>query len=117
MPDGKRIDRMLPVKLTDQEQRDKGKALAHVFSEYRQTQQDKKDAAAKYKELEQAQLEQVEILKDIVASGYEQRVVTCQWDYDFGKGKRTLHRMDTGEVLETSAIPQEELQADLGFAS
>lgn len=113
MADGKTIERMLPVKLTEQEQRDKGKALAHVFAEYRKTQADKKEAAASYKELEQAQLEQLEGLREIVSSGYEGRVVVCRWSYDWDRGKRSLIRTDSGEVLETEAIPANELQTDL----
>lgn len=116
MSDGQRWEELLPVQLTEKEERAKGKVLAHVFERYRKVQADKKNAAAAFKEQENAHLEEMETLRAIVSSGYEERMVTVAWVYDYSKGKRAKVRQDTGEVIDTQAIPATELQTDLGLS-
>jgi hypothetical protein len=90
--------------------------LAHVFSEYRDTQDKKKTAASAFKEMETAHLEEMEVLKEIIKSGFEERMVVCVWVYDWAKGKRSLVRQDTRELVDTQAIPADEHQTDLGLS-
>lgn len=42
--------------------------------------------------------------------GEEDRDVECWWDYDFVNGEKKLVRSDTGEVVETQKIKDEERQ-------
>lgn len=48
----------------------------------------------------------------LINTGKEFRMVECEWHYDWRAGKKTGHRVDTGEVVSKDIITPEERQLD-----
>lgn len=116
MSDGERFDRMLPCKLSHDEVENKGKALAHAYDEYCRIEEQKKAQNSVFKEQLDAARDEMGVLRTLIKTGYEARVVTCVWVYEWSAGKRAMVRQDTGQVVDEQAIPAEELQTNLSLS-
>lgn len=106
--------RSLPVKLTDEEHIDRGRAQADQYKEYCAVEAKKKADNEVLKERLDAARKEMERLSVICKTGFEPRQVDCRWEFDYASGQKTLIRQDTGEVVEGPVtIPVSERQGNL----
>lgn len=103
----------LPVKLTDAERMQCADALANAIQSTADAKA-KKRSIVKNLDREIAEIEQEAIeLRDAVATGREYREVIVHRVYDFEKAIVTETRTDTGEVLRSRAMTDDERQQKL----
>lgn len=102
--------RQLRVKLTGGEIAKYSKELAKQNQDLKEVEEAKKEVVGKY----DSQIKTIKLallnLSRKVTTEEEDRNVDCWWDYDFAKGEKSLIRSDTGEVVETQIIRDEERQ-------
>lgn len=107
------IKDVLPVKLTAEERMQCADALANALQGIADAKAKKrrivKDLDREIAEVEQEAIE----LRDAVATGREYREVIVHRVYDYEKATVTEHRTDTGEVLRSRAMTDEERQQKL----
>ncbi len=48
-----------------------------------------------------------------ISSGYEMRMIKCRTVIDYKRDKKTVARIDTGEVIEEGKIPDSERQVEM----
>jgi len=65
------------------------------------------------KEDEETRNGSIKRISRIVATGIDHRPVRCARFYDFGAGKVTISRIDTGEIVQTREITDRERQDNL----
>ena len=115
MPPKDRTDRIetifLPVKLTEEEKRDRALEAARLRSERERDEY----AEEARKKAEKARIGTVEATERAclraVETGEELRPTDCEWSAE-GKGRlMQLRRMDTGEVVRTRPMSDTELAA------
>ena len=109
----KRVTRILPVKLTTREVVERGQLAAQVIRQIDDVDRVKKQAAADAKESSDRLESELRRLSYIVEREEEDRTVECFWRFDFMKNEKNLIREDTGEVVETKAMTDEERQIAL----
>ncbi len=108
--DSKTLTRHLPVLLTIPEQLNYGSSLAQLHQQYTSVENQKKIAAETYKETLEELDGRIAHIARVLRDGSELRPVDCLWKYLFPANQKELVRMDTGEVVEISAITSEERQ-------
>lgn len=106
----KPINRFLPVPLTTPEKVDYGRNLAHLHQEYAALEIEKKHVADTFKDRLEGLDGRISALAVVVRNGEEVRDVECHWRYLFESNTKELIRMDTGEIVETTAISASERQ-------
>lgn len=107
------IKDILPVKLTDEQRMQCADALANALQGI-QDAKTKKRRIVKDLDKEIAEVEQEAVeLRDAVATGRQYQEVIVHRVYDYEKATVTEHRTDTGEVLRSRAMTDEERQATL----
>jgi hypothetical protein len=107
------IKDVLPVKLTDDQRMQRADALANSLQAINDAKNKKKRIVKDLdKEIAEVEQESVE-LRDAVATGREYIEVVVHRVYDYEKAIVTEHRTDTGEVLRSRAMTDEERQAKL----
>jgi len=95
--------KILPCKLTEQELHDKSMSLARVTAELQAVKEEKKAADADFnKDLKVLALE-IQNLATTINKGYEDKAVEVEWTFDWDRKVKTLHRLDTGEVVMKDA--------------
>lgn len=107
------IKDVLPVKLTDKERMECADALANAIQSAADA-RNKKKSIVKNLDREIAEIDQEAIeLRDAVATGREYREVIVHRVFDFEKATVTESRTDTGEVIRSRGMTDEERQATL----
>ena len=107
------IKDVLPVKLTDEERMQRADALANALQSINDAKMKKKRIVKDLdKEIAEVEQEAVE-LRDAVATGREYREVIVHRVMDWEKATVTEHRTDTGEVLRSRGMTDEERQSSL----
>jgi len=86
---------------------------AQVIRQIDDVERVKKQAAAEAKESSDRLESELRRLSYIVEREEEDRTVECFWRFDFMKNEKNLIREDTGEVVETKAMTDEERQIAL----
>lgn len=109
----KRVTRILPVKLSKSEVVERGQLAAQVLHKIDEAEAEKKRVAADVKERTEALESELRRLSYIVEREEEDRTVECSWHFDFMKNEKNLIREDTGEVVETKPMTDEERQIAL----
>jgi hypothetical protein len=93
----------LPCRLTEQEIHDYSMSLARITAKLQMVREEKKAADADYnKEIKECALE-TQKLATTINKGYEDKPVEVEWTYDWTKNTKTMHRLDTGEVVMKDA--------------
>ena len=109
----KRINKELPIPLTEQEFSERGKELAEAHKEYGSLEREfkavKKDWAAKLGSKE----EHVSQLAGVIRDGFERRIVECEVVLDFTSNE--VRYVYQGNVIETRAMTAEERQQGFAF--
>ena len=105
--------RKLSVRLTSEEQRQRGKTLAERIEEYNREEQGIKAAAeagrAKLKNLRR----DIDALADVVDTGTERRDIECALMRDDRRFEIVWYRTDTGEEIERRPMTETERQQPL----
>lgn len=104
----------LPVKLDEDEILQMGRNNARIVQEVLDEKGALKDVQKQMKlSIERKEGDIVKHSNDI-RRGYVDREVECTFmNYDFQKGTKDVVRMDTGEVIETEEITEDERQQNL----
>lgn len=105
--------RMLPVKLTADEQRERGVSLATKLGEKLDLELSLKDHAEDEKTKIKAADKEAQRLLTIVRSGEEPREVECRWTADYETSQMICFRMDTGEQIDSRPMTLKERTRNL----
>jgi hypothetical protein len=105
--------RTLAVALTDDELKQKGDILVCRIQERDDVEQARKAAADGFKEHLKEIGGDISSLARQVRTRQEERVVTCMWERDDSRYAMILVRQDTGELVETRPMTDEERQREL----
>lgn len=105
--------RMLPVKLTPEEQRERGVALAAKLFEKIECEASLKDHAENEKSKMKAADKEATRLSAIVRSGEEPREVECRWTADYETSQMICFRTDTGEQIDSRPMTLKERTRNL----
>jgi hypothetical protein len=112
-PDSKSTQ-LLRVVLTDEEIREKSRALADKATELNQLEEDKKRASSHFGAEVKAARGEITRLSQFISSGYELREVRCEVFYHKPKpGQKTTIRTDTGETVNIQTMTSMEMQMRL----
>ena len=107
------FSRELPCELTDVELLTHSKDLAKLNQDLVEKETRKKEVASDYAAQLSAITSTIQVESRKVATGIEYRFVECQWVPNFTEDINELFRLDTGEIIETRAITQQDRQAEL----
>lgn len=108
-----RVSRELDCQLTPDEVRLSGRSLGNVLlkiSLVNEKVREIKEAGKAEKAVLEAEASR---LGRMVRTGKEMREVVCAVDYDWTKGKKTVTRLDTGEVVGVENITPVERQREI----
>ena len=95
--------KILPCKLTEQELHDYSMTLARKTAKLQSVKEEKKAADADFnKDIKLLALD-ISQLATTINKGYEDKDVEVEWTHDWAKGTKTMHRLDTGEVVMKDA--------------
>lgn len=104
------MSKMLRIKLTDAEMRDRGMAAAAKRAEWRALDAEfdayKKEQKGKMDALEA----DIDVLLTQIDNGHESRPVACRKEYVYRTNTVRVVRVDTGEVIEERAMMPEEIE-------
>ena len=106
-------ERTLPVKLTEQDIKERADELASVTIELGELAANKKEVATKIKSEEDRLKKKQTDLSSAVHSHIETRLVKCVWRKEKDRQMACLYRSDTGEVIQQRELTMSELQTDL----
>lgn len=106
----RKLKRPLPVALTDEEQKKKGKAAGRLKKSIGKIREEMKAATAGHKEKLKESQAKLDALLDDLDAGTEERNVECEERKDFSKKQVTIVRLDTNEVVERRTMGVEERQ-------
>ena len=105
--------RVLPFKLATNDVVAAVKALSQSMKEQQALEQQMKDVTAHYREKLRAKKTEGEVLISRVRDEVEYRQVECEQRLDWSRGKVTVVRVDTGEVLEENDMTADERQVEM----
>jgi hypothetical protein len=100
----------LPVQLTEDEIKQRGKDLAKTHQDIVEVERHKKEINDDFKAKLSALVASACSLSRAISNGYEYREVECNWAYFWEKGEKHMVRIDTGEVVEIRKISEYERQ-------
>jgi len=122
MTKAQKITRMLPVELTQEEMLARGRELAAVSGQLGAAHADLDTQSEDWKETKKALQNAIEHLEQelrdlaqIVRSGAEDRSVECYQTRNEATGTMEVRRVDTGELVSTRQLSEDEKQATLPF--
>ena len=99
---------------TDAEIIDLSKKLARQISEHSAAERELKEVSTQLKANVTAKETAVAFTAGLVQNGYEYRTIECRRYFDHPeKGKKSLVRMDTGDVVSTDRMSGDDLQGQL----
>lgn len=115
MDDRKLFKKSLAVNLTDEELLTHSKELAKVSQDKEAVERRKKEVADDFKAQVTKLEAEISILSRTIGNGYEYRDVECYWVYDWPRGKKSLMRTDTSEIVQSTNIEEHEKQNRLNL--
>lgn len=105
--------KILPTQLTNEEVQKRGEELAGLFEKIEELKGAKADDMKAWKDrIETAQMNAHQ-LATIITTGFEDRPVTCCTTFDYQRLSVTTSRTDTGEILDTRPMTEDERQREL----
>lgn len=111
-----RFTRHLPVKFTEDQLRSKAEELASKYSRVVRMEDEKKSVAAGYKSRIDVLLAEINLLATHVSEKCEYQNIGCRAFFDSPHyGEKTIYRCDTGEIVGTEAMTNEDRQMVLKF--
>ena len=109
----RKLKRSLPVELTDDELKKKGKKAGHLKKVIEKIKAEMKEAVSGHKEKLKEETAKLGALLDDLDAGTEDRQVECHEVRDFAKKEVRIVRLDTGKVEERRTMGVEELQGSI----
>ena len=103
----------LPVPLTEEELKQRGKDLAKTHQDIGEIERHKKEINDDFKAKISALEASTSSLSRAISNGYEYREVECEWAFFWEKGEKHMVRLDTGETVEIRKISDFERQERL----
>jgi hypothetical protein len=103
----------LPCPLTDDEKIARSLMLAEALDRRNQLDLERKDTMAEFKDREAKLDSEIGRLGTIVRGGKELRQVECEDQHNYKNGTADRVRLDTGEVVQTRPLTEEERQQEL----
>lgn len=100
----------LPVKLTQEEIKERGKQLAKTLAEKQVQEAERKHANDVFKGKISALESRAEDLARVVNNGIEYREVEVFEEPNLSDGVMRIYRRDTGELVDTKTLNQEEIR-------
>ncbi len=98
----------LPCSLTEAELAERGQALAKLVPEIEEKEEEKKASAKVFKDQIDAMTEKSLKLSNAISTRSEERPVECHKQYDLRKATWKIVRLDTGEMVESGKMTDEE---------
>ncbi|MCK5236445.1 MAG: hypothetical protein KAR06_05600 [Deltaproteobacteria bacterium] len=108
-----KLNKVLPVKLTQEEVLHYSKELAKETQDLEEIEKRKKDVMADFGSQILKHKSEVGVLSRKISTGEEYRDIECEWNFDWKDGRKRLYRTDTGELLQTDKISDYERQQKL----
>lgn len=105
--------RKLEVTLTEEQRIKAGKELAETLEAIEVQELSLKEVKSRFKQKIEGLAVDVNRLTGIVNHGVERRDVSCEWAHYPGEEQKHLIRKDSGEVVESMPVSDEELQMNL----
>lgn len=113
-PEEKKISRHLRVDLTNDQMIEIGKELADATNELKEIENEKSEVLSSFTARIKAASAAIAVLSNKLRSGYEFKDVQCSVVYDRPiAGEKTITRLDTGDIIETCSMTEEEKQRQL----
>lgn len=109
-------ERRLPVRLTVEREIELSQELASSVRKLAALEEEHKARKADMRAEEQIQAAGIATLSDWITNGAEPLMVPIEWVADFPAGRAELVRTDTGEVVETRDLTDEDRQLLIGDA-
>lgn len=109
----KKVKKMLPVRLTNDELLKAGQDMANENRAHQAALDRKKEVVAQVTAEIEEHRTRVQTLGNLIANGYEYRQVECHVLVDRDRGWVTITRVDTGEVVADRAMRDDEAQGEL----
>jgi len=109
----RKVTKGLPCKLTDAEMFQYGKDAGHAFAERERIQGEFDAVKQDYKGKIEEQSAQIGKLSGRLHSGIETRDVACIEVKNWTKGTFTVTRTDTGDVVESRPLREDEKQMEI----
>jgi hypothetical protein len=96
--------------LTEEQTKTYSGELARLTQQQAELEDRKKEVGAEYKAKIDACISTTRVIARKVSTGREMRDVEVRWDYDYLANCKCLFRLDTGELLDTKALTENERQ-------
>ncbi|MFA6605102.1 MAG: hypothetical protein WCS88_03850 [Patescibacteria group bacterium] len=107
------IYRTLPVPLTAEEIKQHSEELVAELGNVDRLTDEKKSIASSIGErVKEAQAKVTRLAYEIRTKS-ARRPVECEWRFEYGRGVASLHRADTGEIVETRPMTEGEMNGTL----
>lgn len=103
------VMRSLPVKLTDEEKKDRGQLMAQQVQAIKRLELELAAIKAEFKGKLQAANTAISLYSDTVANGVEYREVECEQVPDRVEGVVRIKRLDIGEVVAVRTMTRTEM--------
>lgn len=104
----KKIYKYLEHKFTEDEKKDHAETLAKLITEKGNLERKKKEINAQIKAEQEALEAQIQKISTEYNQGYSYENVRCTVGYDFDKELVTVRRDDTGEIIESRPMMEDE---------
>ncbi len=101
--------RSLQCELTASEFMDRSKSLAVKHGEQTRLENERAQLNGKINDVKNS----INKLSRIIEAGKENREIECEWIFDYERTMKTLVRRDTGEIIESDKLTQDEMQMEL----
>jgi len=111
--ESKKETRSLKCLLLNSEKLQKAEELAIVTQQLAQLEEEKNEIVDRMKSRITEATARQSLLASVVASGYEYRPVDCEIRKDFDAKRLETTRLDSGEVIESRPLLENELQRSL----
>lgn len=99
--------------LSEKELVGKARELAKANEDLESAEDKKKDLMADITAQIKRHEANIGVLSRIVSQGKEYRDVPCEWTFNYTKGRKSLMRLDTLDIIKSLEIDQKDRQAPL----
>jgi len=107
--------RFLPVRLTVDEMKARGEALANLVQDYDQVEDAKKESSKVATERLKEIREQMSLMKTVILNETEQREVEIFQKADYQRGVLDIFRCDDGTQVDSRPLSRDEMQQEINF--
>lgn len=106
----------LKYEFSEDELKEFAKKLAYETRELMENEETKKSVMSDFKSKIESSKEKISKLSNLINNGYEYRNIDCEVQLNSPEdGQKTIIRKDTGEVVKSLSMTEEEKQEKLNF--